>query len=72
MEWTYGVRSGKVITNENKNLNKAIQFDKPFDVILNKKADSLVSFDRGIHRILRWSKWGTQGSIVVGENNAGS
>lgn len=54
VEWKWGTTSGRIVAGGNGQGNGAHQLDRPYDVILDKKYDSIIISDWGNNRLVRW------------------
>ncbi len=68
--WKYGAKTGEVVAGGNGLGNQSNQLDRPTDVIVDKKNDSLIICDRWNRRVLRWSRQNpTNGETIISDIN---
>jgi sugar lactone lactonase YvrE len=64
--WKYGAKTGQVVGGGNGQGNQTNQLDRPTDVIVDKKNDSLIICDFGNGRLVRWSRQNTtKGHTII-------
>ncbi|CAF1197322.1 unnamed protein product [Adineta steineri] len=56
VEWRYGKKNGQVVAGGNGQGKRSDQLNRPKDVIVDKKNDSLIICDRWNRRVVRWSR----------------
>jgi sugar lactone lactonase YvrE len=68
IEWKFDAKIGQVVAGGNGKGNRMDQLNKPRDVIVDKKTDSLIICDRENRRLVRWSRRnGTKGETIIPE-----
>ena len=55
VKWEYGAEIGQVVAGGNGQGNSMNQLDRPINVIVDHKTDSLIVCDQGNVRVVRWS-----------------
>ncbi|CAM4987974.1 unnamed protein product, partial [Rotaria socialis] len=68
MQWKNGdTTNGQVVAGGNDRGNGLHQLDRPSDVLIDKKTDSLIIADYGNERVVRWSRRSgtTQGEVLI-------
>ncbi|CAF1298751.1 unnamed protein product [Rotaria sp. Silwood1] len=66
MEWKPGATNGKVVAGGNGSGNEAHQLYNPYSVIIDKESDSLIIFDSGNQKVVRWPcRNGTRGETII-------
>jgi sugar lactone lactonase YvrE len=56
VEWKYGATKGQVVAGGNGEGNRMDQLNRPGNVIVDKKTNSLIIADQGNNRVVRWSR----------------
>ncbi|CAF1520866.1 unnamed protein product [Rotaria magnacalcarata] len=66
-QWKKGDINGEIIVGDNGVGNRLNQLDRPADMLIDKKTDSLIICDRENRRVVRWSrhKNTTQREILI-------
>ena len=68
VEWKYDAKIGKLVAGGNGEGNRIDQLNKPRDVIVDKKTDSLIICDRGNKRVMLWSRQnGADGQTIISD-----
>jgi sugar lactone lactonase YvrE len=67
MQWKYGAKRGTIAAGGRMKGDGTHQLNRPYDVILDKKNDSLIISDNGNSRVVRWSRRNhtTSGEVLV-------
>jgi sugar lactone lactonase YvrE len=66
IEWKYNAKIGQVVGGGNGRGNRMNQLNRPADVIVDQKNDSLIISDRENRRVVRWSRRnGTNGQTII-------
>ncbi|CAF4512471.1 unnamed protein product, partial [Didymodactylos carnosus] len=70
MKWVEGAKQGIVVAGDQGQGNGLTQLSYPEGVVVDQLGTVYVA-DRGNHRIMRWPKGVTRGSVIVGGNGGG-
>jgi sugar lactone lactonase YvrE len=66
VKWEYGADNGQVVAGGNGKGHRKDQLHEPTDVIVDKKNDSLIIYDYGNRRVVRWSlRNATNGQTII-------
>ncbi|CAF4405189.1 unnamed protein product, partial [Didymodactylos carnosus] len=67
MEWVEGAKQGIVVAGDQGEGNGLTRLSCPEGVVVDQLGTVYVA-DRGNHRIMRWPRGATKGSVIVGGN----
>jgi sugar lactone lactonase YvrE len=68
VEWKSDAKDGQVVARENGEENRVNPLDRPTDVIVDHKNDSLIICDSKNRRVVRWSpRNGTNGETIISD-----
>jgi sugar lactone lactonase YvrE len=68
VEWKSDAKMGQVVAGGNGEGNRTDQLNKPLDVIVDQKTDSLIICDVRNRRVVRWShRNGTNGQVIISD-----
>jgi sugar lactone lactonase YvrE len=65
VEWKCGATTGKVVAGGTGRENQTNQLNRPTDVIVDERTDSLVICDNGNRRVILWSRQGGRSGQTV-------
>ena len=65
VRWKYDAKTGEVVAGGNGQGNRMDQLNKPTDVIVDKKNNSLIICDQGNKRVIRWSLENNQNQQII-------
>ncbi|CAF0853694.1 unnamed protein product [Adineta steineri] len=68
VEWKYGAENGQVVAGGNGKGNRSDQLNRPRNVVVDNKNDSLIISDQGNRRVVRWSRQdGKNGETIISD-----
>ncbi|CAF4208541.1 unnamed protein product [Adineta steineri] len=68
VEWKYGANTGQVVAGGNGQGNRIDQLNRPRDMIVDKKNDSIIICDDGNRRVVQWSRQnGKNGETIISD-----
>ena len=65
VQWKYDSKNGEVVAGGNESGNRMDQLDQPTDVIVDKKNNSLIIWDGGNKRVIRWFLQNNQNQQII-------
>ncbi|CAF0805933.1 unnamed protein product [Adineta steineri] len=68
VEWKNGANTGQVVAGGNGQGNRSDQLNRPRDMIVDKKNDSIIICDDGNRRVVKWSRQnGKTGETIISD-----
>ena len=68
IEWQCNAREGRIVAGGNGRGDQIHQLNRPVDVIIDRKTNSLIVADYGNRRVMRWSRQNnTHGEVIISD-----